>query len=194
MTNIDQFINNVENQTVEDITKTTGLIKPMEFDVRTKNFEEKVYIILYKIDDDDLDDIYKSCYSLCIGRTEAYNDIKNKLISGVSIDIHKSKIITETKQTESSTGDRKYYLLPYEECISVYSFCTTAKSYYSDDEFDIENYNSSEVPEDYNELSESPNYLSPEQVEYRNMLEAANNRKKMFQDFTNNGSLDGGNI
>lgn len=194
MNNIDPYLYNNESQTIDDITRATGLQKPMDFDVRTKSFEEKTFIILYKIDDDDLDDIYKSCYSLCIGRTETYNDIKNKLISGVPIDIHRSKIITETKQTESISGDRKYYLLPYEECISVYSFCTSVKSNYQDDDFDIENYNTSEIPEDYNELAESPNYLTPEQIEYRNMLEAAIGREKLFRDLAKSRDNDGSNI
>ena len=117
----------------DKVDKNKGLIHPMEFDVRTKSIEEKIYIILYKIIDSNNEDEYNNIYSICLGRTDAYNDIKNKLLSGEEIDIHKSKIITETKQTETESGDRKYYLVAYEDCISVYSFMISIQDYYSDD-------------------------------------------------------------
>lgn len=164
--------------------KKQGLMRPMEFDVRTKSVEEKNYIILYVVDWDsnldEHDEMLTRIYSLCVGRTEAYNDIKNKLVSGVPIDIHRSKVITETKQTESESGDRKYYLIPYEECISVYSFCTSVKEYYSFDPFDIEDYNDSEVPDNPNEFENNPHYLTAEQLDYKKMLEASMHRDKMF--------------
>lgn len=178
--------------------KKQGLMRPMEFDVRTKSVEEKNYIILYVVDwdsnGDSQDEILTRIYSLCVGRTDAYNDIKNKLISGVPIDIHRSKVITETKQTETESGDRKYYLLPYEECISVYSFCTSVKDYYSFDPFDIEDYNDSEVPETSNEFENNPNYLTAEQLDYRKMLEASMHRDKMFRAMKDEGIGQNNNL
>lgn len=169
-----------------------GLIKGMDFDVRDKGFEEKLFIILYVIDDDDLEEYQRHSYALCIGRTHTYADIKEKLLSGVNVDIHRSKIITETKQTETKTGDRKYYLLPYEECISIYSFCTSIEDFYSDDEFNIEDYNNSEVPEK-DEIENIPGYLTPEQQDYKKMLEASMTRDRFFSTAKNNNT-DGGNI
>lgn len=161
--------------------KNNGLIRPMEFDVRTKSVEEKIYIILYKIVDENNEDAYNNIYSICLGRIDAYNDIKNKLISGDNVDIHKSIIITETKQTETETGDRKYYLVAFEDAISVYSFMISVQDYFSGDDFDIEIYNEDGIPEErYNELESRPHYLTPEQIEYRNMLEASMKRDKLF--------------
>ena len=164
------------------------LIRPMEFDVPTKSFEDKTFIILYKIISDGEEHEYENVYSVCIGRTETYNDIKEKLISGVPVDIHRSRITTETKQTETETGDRKYYLIPYEECISVYSFCTSVKEYYSDDPFDIEDYNDGEAPEDIkNDLELNPNYLTPEQQDYKKMLRASMERDKFLNTLRSEG-------
>jgi len=165
------------------IDKRTGLINPMELDVRTKSIEEKIYIILYHTNpDDDMDEIYGQIFSVCVGRTEAYLDIKNKLESGLDVDIHRSRIITETKQTEWESGNRKYYMIPYEECISVYTFCTTVKGYYGDD-FDIEDYNTGDVPEDPNDhLASHPTYLTAEQLEYRKELEASIGREKLMEE------------
>lgn len=150
----------------------TNLQKGMDFDVRPKSPEEKLFIILYVLNEDEEDELRNHCFSLCIGRTEAYNDIKNKLISGLDIDIHLSKIITETKQTETESGDRKYYLLPYEECISIYSFFISTSEYYSEDDFDIEEYNNTSVP-DQNELEKNPNYINKEELDYLKMIESS---------------------
>lgn len=170
----------IKGKFIDSPNNNPGLIVPMDFDTRTKDAEEKVYIILYKIIDDSIEADMSNVYSLCLGRTEAYNDIKNKFQSGLSVDMHRSKIITETKQTESSSGDRKYYLIPYDECISIYSFCIACQDYYSYDDFSIEDYNDSEVPENYNELETHPNFLTAEQLEYRKMLDAAMSRDDMF--------------
>ena len=174
-----------------------GLIKPMDFDVRTKSFEEKVYIILYKLNTSEDDDIYKNIYTACIGRTAAYNDIKEKLVSGLDIDIHRSLVMTETKQTETDTGDRKYYMIPYNELISVYSFCVSVSNYYTEDEFDIEDYNDGDIPE--NSSNEDNvirgNFLTPEQIAYRNMLEESMKRDKFITSMRNElGITDAYNI
>lgn len=167
-----------------------GLINPMEFDVRTKSVEEKIYIILYKVDHiDEMDQMYRNIYDICLGRTDAYNTIKEKLVSGVPIDIHRTKIITETKQTETDSGDRKYYLLPYNECISLYAFLLSIQDFYSEDNFDIEDYNTTGIPEDVkDDIEDKPNYLTPEQVEYRKMLEASMHRDKFLNTMKNEGT------
>jgi len=177
------------------IDKRTGLLNPMELDVRTKSTEEKIYIILYHLNpEDDMDEMYRSVFSLCVGRTEAYLDIKDKLESGIDIDIHRSRIMTETKQTEWESGNRKYYMIPYEECISVYAFCTAVKEFYGDDGFDIEDYNDGEVPEDPNDhLASHPTYLTAEQLEYRKELEAAIGREKFneqLREAAKNGAIN----
>lgn len=163
-------------------------IKPMDFDVRTKSTEEKIYIILYEVNiegNDNFDqEIFGHIYSVCVGRTEAYLDIKNKLRSGgLDIDVHRSRIITETKQTETESGDRKYYMLPYNECLSVYSFCITVQDYYEDDGFDIEDYNNSDVPEHDDEALRSHlMYMTEEQMNYSKMIEASMKRDKFLMD------------
>lgn len=179
----------------DDIRKNTPTpIKGMDFDVYTKSVEEKLYIILYKINDDTIPEDQCNIYSLCVGRTEAYNDIKNKILSGVDVDIHRSKIITETKQTDTNSGDRKYFLIPYEECISIYSFCISVRDYYSYDEFDIDDYNNSEVPDNTNELDSHQNYLTADQIQYRNMLNAAMNRNSFIDSIRNLNSNSTNNI
>lgn len=161
------------------------LQKAMDFDVKTKSIEEKIYIILYKLTENE-DDIYNQIFSICVGRTEAYNDIKNKLISGVDIDLHRSIIITETKQTESRSGDRKYFLLPLNECISVYAFCIQVAEFYSDDNFNIEDYNNTLIDNETNssqpvELeSIVPRQLSQEELDYKKMLDASIQRDKFL--------------
>lgn len=183
---IDPFIPNKEEEPFTDPVSgksTDGLIHPFEFDAKTKGPEEKIYIILYKLNSDEDDEIYTQIFSICKGRTEAYSDIKEKLESGLEVDVHISKIITETKQTETATADKKYYLLPYDECISVYSFCKSVQEYYSD-EFDVEEFNNTSIPEDEEDefLSKSKTYLSAEQEAYRDMLNLAIKRDESYFD------------
>ena len=87
----------------------------MTFIAREKSTEEKIYIILYRLNNsEDVDDVTSKTFEVCIGRTAAYSDIKNKLQSGLDIDVHRSYVMTETRQTETCTGDIKYYMIPYE--------------------------------------------------------------------------------
>lgn len=143
-------------------------IQGLNIDTPTKSFEDKTFIILYKINDDS-ENGTQNIYTVCTGRTDAYLDIKNRLISGEDINIHKSVVITETKQTETSSGNRKYYLIPLNECLSVYSFCTSVREYYSNDTFDIEDYNNDEIQETPVEQVQ----LTKEQESYKRMLMAA---------------------
>lgn len=158
----------------------TDAIRPMTFIAKEKGIEEKIYIILYKLNESDIiDEVTSKIFEVCIGRTAAYLDIKNKLQSGLDIDVHRSYVITETRQTETSTGDIKYYMIPYEECISVYSFCISVSDYFSDDDFDIEEYSDGDVPEE-SRLNRAAHIMSAEQLEYRRMLEESLGRDKFI--------------
>ena len=106
-------------------------------------------------------------------------DIKNKLLSGLDIDVHRSYIMTETRQTETATGDIKYYMIPYEECISVYSFCVSVSDFFNTDEFDIEEYADGDVPEE-GRLDNTVHIMSAEQIQYRQMLEESIGREKFI--------------
>ena len=159
--------------------KNNGPIRPMQFTVRNKSFEEKIYIILYKINDIDEDLPESKTFSVCIGRTMAYSDIKTKLIEGLDIDVHRSYIMTETKQVEAATGDEKYYMIPYSECMSVYAFCVSVANYYGEDDFDIEEYSSGDVPED-DRMNKTKHVMSQDQINYRNMLEDSIRRDKFL--------------
>lgn len=152
----------------------SGLQRVLEFDAKPKSFEEKIYIILYKVlDDNNIAENFDGGYQIHTGRTETYNAIKDLLISGVEIDIHRSLIITETKQTETKTNDKKYYLMPFDECISIYAFFNSVKFYYNDKDFDIEDYNNT-IPiddeEDKYSFERNTMHLTKEQEEYRNMI------------------------
>lgn len=121
--------------------------RPMVFDAPIKSVEDKKYIVLViGLIDGDLP--FDGHYKICNGRTECYRYIESILESyGDAIDIVRSKIITETKQTETETGDTKYYLMPMDEIISIYSFCKSVEHYYEDRAFDIDQY-LTENPED----------------------------------------------
>lgn len=172
---IDPFVPNESPKPEKDI------IRPMTFIAKEKSIEEKIYIILYKLNEsDDIDETISKIFEVCIGRTAAYMDIKTKLQSGLDIDIHRSYIMTETRQTETSTGDIKYYMIPYEECITVYSFCISVSDYYfGDDNFNIEDYAEGDVPEE-NRLSSAAHVMSAEQLEYRRMLEESIGRERFI--------------
>lgn len=184
-----KFIKNDDNTTTPN-----NYIKGMEFDVKTKSFEDKIYIILYKINSSEDEDIYQNIYSVCNGRTEAYRDIMDKLISGLDIDIHRSLIMTETKQTETQTGDRKYFMIPYNELISIYSFCVSVSDYYNNDDFDIEDYNDGDAPEN-NQLKNDKAFLTSDQLKYRQMLEESMQRNKFINNMRSElGLVDEHNI
>ena len=176
---------------IEQTPINSGLIRPMQFEAKEKSFEEKIYILLYTISNIDEDDPTSKTFSVCIGRTMAYNDIKNKLQSGLEVDVHRSYVMTETKQTETKTGDIKYFMVPYEECMSVYAFCTSIGSFYSD-EFDIEDYADGDVPED-DRFGKVNTVLSSEQIEYRRMLEEAIGRDRFINDMRQIYGPDGSN-
>lgn len=127
-------------------------IKVMDFDVKTKSVEEKRYIILLPMTSND--EMFDGNYKICTGRTECYRTIEHLLESfGTDLDIDNSIVITETKQTETETGDRKYYLLDIEECVSVYAFCKNVEAFYGDTAFDIDYYRNAIDDDGTNERS-----------------------------------------
>jgi hypothetical protein len=170
MTSIDHH--DIPHKTIE---------RGMTFIAREKSTEEKIYIILYRLNNasEDTDDISSKTFEVCFGRTAAYSDIKNKLQSGLDVDVHRSHIITETRQTETATGDIKYYMIPYEECISIYSFCVSVAEFFDSDEFDIEDYSDGDIPED-NRMENTNHFMSADQIQYRKMLEESLGREKFI--------------
>ena len=114
-------------------------INPMIFDVPTKSFEDKLYILL--IVGENNDSMFDGNYKICNGRTECYRHIQSLIEAfGEDIDVHQSMVITETKQTETDTGNTKYYLINYPDSVSVYAFCKSVESFYSNDSFHIDDY------------------------------------------------------
>lgn len=127
-------------------------IHPAIFEAPVKSFEDKTYIVLVKLFNDD--DLFDGNFKVCHGRTECYRHIEDVLESYADIvDIHNSLIITETRQTETETGDIKYYLINLPECVSMYAFCKSVESYYGTYGFDIEDYNKGNVSKEDTESS-----------------------------------------
>jgi len=127
------------------------LINPVEIVPEdTKSFEEKLYIIL--LFEENNDNLVNGSFCIALGRTECYRKIQTLLEAfGDTIDIHEGKVIVETNKYRNN----KPMLMPYDDCISIYSFCKSVENYYSGSiKFDIELYNyqrSSESSEDSNE-------------------------------------------
>lgn len=130
---------NLINPMVFDDDKKNKLINPMTFDAPTKSFEDKIYIVLIELESSD--NLFDGQYKVCNGRTDCYRYLEKLFeIFGSDINAYRSKVITETKQTESETGNTKYYLMPYDEIASVYTFCKSVESYYGDTAFNIEEF------------------------------------------------------
>ena len=183
---IDVFIPNEVDETTSE-KKNNNLKKVMDFTVPPKSYEEKTYIILYKICGSSVDDC-DGLFDIEIGRTNTYETIKSHLISGMDIDIHSSKIITETKLKDKNNDD-KYFLIPFDECISIYAFFNSVSSYY-DDEFDIEDYNNLKTDSDNDEELEK----SKEQKEYEEDIMKSLKDDKFSVSFMNTKSSNGINV
>ena len=161
------YIHPIDLSESQFIKKPQKYIRPIQYEDREKTVEDKVYIILYILNDEE-DDVASKTFSVCIGRTMAYMDIKNKLQSGLAVDVHRSCILTETKQTETSTGDLRYFIVPFDKAISVYAFCISQNEYFNDEEFSIEDYADGDVPD--NRMDFVNRVWSEEETQYRNML------------------------
>lgn len=112
---------------------------PMIFDVPTKSVEQKVYIVLLYGESND--ELFDGQFKICHGRTECFRYIERLCQSfGNDFDPFESKVITETKQTETKTENTKYYLINLDEAVSVYSFCKTVEGFYGDNDFKIDDW------------------------------------------------------
>lgn len=109
---------------------------PIVFDVPTKSFEDKKYIVL--INQESNDELFDGQYKVCNGRTECYRYIQTLIEAfGEDIDAHNSKVITETKQVEADTGNSKYYMINLSDAVSVYAFCKSVEGYYRGTVYDF---------------------------------------------------------
>lgn len=132
------------------------LKQPMVFDVPTKSVEDKIFIVL--IDMPSQDELFNGSYKICNGRTECYRYIERLIQAfGSDVDVHASRVITETKQTETESGDKKYYMINYEDSLSVYAFCKAVEANY--DGFSIDDFFSAPTedtfePVDINNISQ----------------------------------------
>lgn len=114
---------------------------PMVFDVPTKSTEDKKYIIF--IVEGSSDGLYDGLFKICNSRTECYRHIKTLIETfGEDFNVYESKVITETKQIEAESGDSKYYMINYDDALTVYAFCKAVEMYYKGTvvDFDIDDY------------------------------------------------------
>lgn len=130
------------------IKNPDGSIEPMIFyknkELKKKHYEEKLFIILYKLKDtatDDLPEEFTRIYSICVGRTAAYRDIQTKLVNN-NIDIIDSVVITESLPKDENNNEisNKYYLLNLADCYNIYKFCKAVEDQYADSDFRIDSY------------------------------------------------------
>lgn len=164
----------------------------MIFDKKpNKSSEDKIFIILYKLVDidEDLPEIFSRVFSICKGRTLAYKDIES-IVMTENVDVVKSIIITETKQKDED----KYYLLPFDDCVSIYTFCKSVENDYIEDGFNIDDYvsESSSTNSDTSNNDIQMSLTTEEQIEYKKLMEESKNRriflsnlKKEFDDSMN---------
>lgn len=122
-------------------------IRPAIFEAPVKSFEDKIYIVFIASGRED--DLTDGDFKVCRGRTDCYRFIETLLESyGDEVDIHKSVVMTETRQTETDTKDIKYYMIDLPDCVSMYAFCKSVENYYGEYGFDIESYNKGYSQED----------------------------------------------
>ncbi len=113
-----------------------GLIDPLlPPDELDKGYEEKKYLVLWVNNDDSSE--YGNHYFIGLGRTETYYFIRDNISD---IDIHNSYVLVETKQTETKTGVKRWYMTSIDKAITVYLFLKKIQDNYND-KFDVEDYN-----------------------------------------------------
>ena len=159
-------------------------IDPMNFDVPVKSIEEKIYIVLmvqdgdYALDDPD----YNGYFKICHGRTQCYRFIQEQIESYArELNPHESKVITQTIQTETDTGNTKYYMTDIETALSVYAFCKAVESYYGDTAFDIDMYYPALVSDKNPNIQDSTDNPVDDDAVAREYLKlTANQRKKVI--------------
>lgn len=93
------------------------LVRPIVYEAPNKTPEEKMYIVLYVIEEN-----IEQEYDICIGRDKAFEDIINCLIYyNRDLNLDKSKVLVETKQT-STTGDIIYFITHPNDSLSIKQF------------------------------------------------------------------------
>lgn len=116
---------------VVDNGLTDPLLPPDEPD---KGFEEKKYLVLWVMNDDSSE--YGNHFFIGTGRTETYYFLRDNISD---IDIHNSYILVETKQTETKSNVRRWYMTSIDKAITVYQFLKKVQDNYHDG-FDVEDY------------------------------------------------------
>lgn len=106
----------------------------MEFRSILKSHEEKIYIILSVIDDDNNSGVF----DVCLGRTACYKKIAWLLETYEDYDVDKSVILVETRATNIRANKEEYFMNNYSTAASVYSFCKQVESNYEDTDYFIE--------------------------------------------------------
>lgn len=143
--NSGEIINPIRFFKKEEMTEE-GYIRPIRFEDPIKGPEDKIYLVLYYIVTDD-GNLEKS-FELCKGRSECVSFLEDNI---EQIDINQSKVITETRQTETKTGNLKNYFLYIDSALSVYDFFKYMESINADLSIDIEDYNFS-TPEEATDI------------------------------------------
>ena len=111
---------------------TDPLLPPDEPD---KGFEEKKYLVLWVNNDDSSE--FGNHFFIGTGRSETYYFLRDNI---TEIDIHNSYILVETKQTETKTKVKRWYMTGIDKAITVYAFLRKVQDNYND-KFDVEDYN-----------------------------------------------------
>jgi hypothetical protein len=141
-----------------------------------KDVEKKTYILLLKLEDyiTDLETDECGIFVVCEGRTAAYRMIENYLQRyGASVfNVYDSRILTETKQTNSKTNKREYFMINYDKAISVYGFCKTVEGFYGKMGFSIDEYVDDSEAYEGSELEAEDNEVASEDDEAMNYFKA----------------------
>lgn len=131
-----------EEKKKETPVESSKLISPVAFNEKTKDFEEKVYLVLLYTESDSADPVKE--FEICTGRTNCYRYLQDVIIdaaeNGYIIYLKRSLVITETMVKNADSGESKYYMLPITASMNVYDFCKKMESIYKADDFDIDAY------------------------------------------------------
>lgn len=112
-----------------------GFIDPLlPPDEPDKGFEEKKYLVLWVNNNDSSED--GNHFFIGTGRSETYYFIRDNISE---IDIHNSYVLVETKQTETKSKVRRWYMTSIDKAITVFAFMKKVQDNYND-KFDIEDY------------------------------------------------------
>ena len=131
---------------------TDPLLPPDEPD---KGFEEKKYLVLWVMNDDSSE--YGNHFFIGTGRTETYYFLRDNI---TEIDIHNSYVLVETKQTETKSKVRRWYMTSIDKAITVYQFLKKIQDNYND-KFDVEDYDYT-----FEDNEENRDYISNNNMDF----------------------------